>query len=156
MANLTVNNTTFNYPDPGQEPGWGEDATGWAEAVTEVLNSLAGTGTINETQSNIENNISVNTQIAGLVFNSSLTQSATVLYRILRDTDSISPIIEQGKLDILYDNGTWKLSREIVVGSPAGVIIDIDGTGQLVYKSSNIAGANYQGYIKFKTTGIIS
>jgi len=154
MADLIVNNTIFNYPDPGEEPGWGEDATGWAEAVTEALQSLAPAGTLNEAQSAIDNN-QTDEEIAGLVFSSSLTKTATVLYRIQRDTDSITELVEQGYLNILYDNGTWLMSREISTGSPAGVQLDINSMGQVIYTSTNIAGANYTGFIRFKTFGIV-
>lgn len=153
---LRVGNEIYDYPTSSQEPGWGEDATNWAIAVTEVLNSLAGPGTINEVQSVIENNISVATALPGLVFAASLTQSAVVLYRIQRDTDDISPIIEQGRLDIVLDNGVWKMSRDITVGNLSGVTFDIDATGQVTYLSSNLPGMNYAGSVKFKTTGILT
>lgn len=155
MSDLQVGTEIFNYPDPGTEPGWGDDATGWAKAVTELLASIAGPGTINETQSNIDNNIAVATDIAGMVFNSSQTKSAIVLYRIQRDTDSISPLTEMGQLNIVLDDGTWKLTRMIIVGNDAGVLLDIDSTGQVQYTSSNLAGTNYTGSIKFKTMGTI-
>lgn len=156
MSDLQVGTETFNYPDPGTEPGWGTDATGWATAVTELLASLAGAGTINETQSIIANNISVAEPIAGLVFSDTLTQSALIIYRIERDTDSIAPRTEMGQINILFDDGSWKMSREILAGDPAGVVMDIDVTGQITFTSSNLAGANYEGFIKFKTIGIIS
>lgn len=156
MADLQVGTEIFNYPDPGTEPGWGDDATGWATAVTELLQSLAGAGTINETQSNIDDNIIANSEVAGLVFNGALTQSAVIIYRIQRDTDAITPLTEMGRIDVLLDNGTWKMSREITAGEPAGVVMDIDGNGQIVYQSTNLPGANYTGFIKFKTIGIIS
>lgn len=154
MADLIVNNTTFNYPDPGEEPGWGDDATGWAEAVTEALDSLAPAGTLNEAQSAIDNN-QTNQEVSGLVFSSSLTKTATVLYRIQRDTDSMSPLIEQGYLYILYSDGNWLMSREISTGTPAGVQLDVNVSGQVIYTSTNLAGANYTGFIKFKTFGIV-
>lgn len=156
MSTLIVNGTAYNYPDPGTEPGWGEDATGWAKAVTNALQSLAAAGTIFETQSSIANNITTFTQIPGLQFNSALTLSALVFYRIFRDTDSATPVNEEGILSIIVDNGTWKMSREIVVGETTGVTLDVNGAGEIVYKSTNIAGANYQGIIKFKTIGIIN
>lgn len=154
MADLIVNNTTFNYPDPGAEPGWGEDATGWAKAVTDALASLAPAGTLNEAQSAIDNN-QTNEEVSGLLFSFLLTKTATVLYRIERDTDAMSPLVEQGYLYILYDNGTWLISREISAGTPAGVQLDIDSNGQVIYTSTNLAGASYTGFIKFKTFGIV-
>lgn len=155
MPSLIVNNEIFEFPTSGAEPGWGQDVTGWAVAVSDVLNSIAGPGTINEVNSIIDNN-ATNQPISGLVLSSSLTQSAVVFYRIQRDTDDISPMIEQGQLSILLNNGTWEMSREITAGSYSGVIMDIDNTGQLMYTSSNLAGANYSGTIKFKTTGILT
>jgi len=154
MADLIVNNTTFNYPDPGAEPGWGEDATGWAKAITDAINSLSPAGTLNEAQAAIDNN-QVDQEVSGLLFSYLLTKTATVLYRIQRDTDSMSPIVEQGYLYILYDNGTWLMSREITAGSPTGVQLDIDAAGQVKYTSTDLTGANYTGSIKFKTFGIV-
>jgi|SRR5690606_24463687 len=154
MADLKVNNVTFNYPDPGTEPGWGDDATGWAEAVTDALESLAPAGTLNEAQSAIDNN-QVNEEVNGLIFSSLLTKTATVLYRVERDTDDINALVEQGYLYILYDNGTWLMSREISTGTPAGVQFDINGLGQVIYTSTNLTGSNYTGFIRFKTFGIV-
>lgn len=156
MSDLQIGTEIFNYPDPGTEPGWGTDATGWATAVTELLGSLASPGTINETQSIVANNTAVAAPIAGLVFSDTLTQSALVIYRIQRDTDAISPMTEMGQINVLFNDGIWQMSREILAGDPAGVVMDIDATGQITFTSSNLAGANYDGYIKFKTIGIIS
>lgn len=155
MAELKVNNTIYNYPDPGTEPGWGNDATEWAKAITEAVDSLAGAGSIVETQSIIANNISVATPVAGLQFNSALTKSAIVFYRIFRDTDITTPVTEQGELQITLDNTTWKLSRTITVGDSAGVLMDIDSVGQVNYTSSNISGSSYEGFIRFKTNYIL-
>ena len=154
MSDLKVNNVTFNYPDPGAEPGWGDDATGWAKAVTDALESLAPAGTLNEAQAAIDNN-QTNQEISGLLFSASLTKTATVLYRIERQTDSVTPMIEQGYIYILFNNGSWDLSREISVGEPTGVNITVDTNGQLLYTSTNLAGANYEGFIRYKTFGII-
>lgn len=153
---LQVGNTTYAYPTPGEEPNWGADATSWAQAVTELLQSIAGAGTINEVESVIANNVTTDTEVLGLAFSETLTQAAIVLYRIVRDSDDITPVTEMGKLDIVYDNGTWKMSREIGAGEPAGVTLDINSLGQVVYQSTNISGANYEGVVKFKTVSVLS
>lgn len=155
MSELVVNNKAFNYPDPGTEPGWGAEATDWAKEVTAVLDSISGVGTIIETITTIENNISVPTSIPALVFNSNLTQAIKLFYKIKRDTDSVPEVSEQGVLELFYTNGTWLVSREISVGSPTGVFFDIDNTGQIKYTSSNLAGANYVGSIRFKTISVL-
>jgi hypothetical protein len=156
MSNLTVNNNTYAYPDPGSEPGWGKEATGWAEDVTEVLDSVAGSGTINETQSTI-NNIATNEDVAGFVFNPALVEGAEVSYKIFRKTDSVE-YSEKGTFSINYKPGAaekWFITRAITAGDDALVSFDITIDGQVQYTTTAISGSNYQGYIRFKTTSIL-
>lgn len=82
--NLTVNGTTFPYPDPGDEPGWGQPASDWAEEVTKVLNDLQGIDDIPETTANIANNIVVPLNVPGLIFNPTTVRSAIIDYSIYR------------------------------------------------------------------------
>ena len=167
MSNLKVNSKTFNYPNSGTEPNWASDVTGWAEEVTTVLDSTNGLGTITETQSTIENNISSSLpkSVAGLIFNSSLTKSATIEYRIYRKSQNTVEKSEQGILTVNYSQidplNKWTLSREINNGEPTLVYLDIDNNGQIKYSSSDIlvntptVDTNYEGYIRFKTSNII-
>lgn len=167
MSNLKVNSKTFNYPDTGTEPNWGKNATDWAKEVTTVLDSSNGLGTITETQSTIENNISSSLPktIAGLIFNSSLTKGATVEYRIYRKSQNSVEKSEQGILNINYSQidplNKWSITREITNGEPALVYLDIDNNGQVKYSSSDVlvntptVDTNYEGYIRFKTSSII-
>lgn len=153
---LTVNNKVFNYPGPGEDPGWGEDATSWAEEVTTVLNSILGAGDILETTFNIANNISSPTTVVGLTFDTGTVRSANITYSIYRVTDSSpSGNIETGEIALVYDNSAssgnkWLLAQKI--DGDAGVTFDITDAGQITYTSTNIAGANYSGVLKFKAT----
>lgn len=157
MPNLTVNNNTYAYPDPGSEQGWGPDATGWAEDVTEALESLAGTGSINETQALIELT-ATNQEIPGLLFNSSIVQSAEVFYRIYRET-SDEKLAESGTLEVVHDPATsqWIMTRKFTNNESVRVSLDITGnaTGQVIYSSTALTGTDYTGYIKFKTITIL-
>lgn len=167
MSKLTIGNNVFNYPNPGEEPGYGQDASDWAAAVTEVLDSLAGTGTINETEITLQSN-STNEEIPGLIFNNSLIESANVFYRIYRKTAD-EELSEQGTLSIVYipsDAAKWQITRvinaaggSVQAGSPepsdAKVYFDITTSGQVIYTSLPLVGANYTGYIKFKTSTIL-
>lgn len=162
MSDLIVNGKTFNYPDQGKEPNTGKPQTEWAAEVTEVLENLAGLGTITETQSLIENNVSAAKSVAGLTFSSSLTKAATVEYRIYRKTALTDETAEVGILTIGYSNADpsnrWTLAREITNGEPTLVYLDIDNTGQVKYTSSDkliSLDSNYEGYIRFKTSNII-
>lgn len=152
MSELRVNNQLFNYPNSGSEVGWGEDASSWAEAVSTVLDSVAGLGTINETQITIENGES-NRQILGMVFNQNLTQAAEIEYRIFRRTDD-AQYSEQGRISVTYDPNSvdkWFMVREMGAGTDALTFIDMDAAGQANYTATFMAGANYEGYIRFKT-----
>jgi hypothetical protein len=150
MPILIVNNTTFNYPDPGQEPGWGEDATAWAEAVTEALNFLIAPGDIINSTAGIQNNVSSPTDVSGCVFDGSVTRAANITYQIVRSSDDLTtPIVEEGSLLLNYNpSGVWTLTQQYS-GDEVGVLFSITNSGQVRYTSSNVTGANYSGIIKF-------
>lgn len=155
MSSITVNSKVINYPDQGQEANWGAEASKFASEVASALDNIAGPGTITETQSLIENNTIISKAVAGLSFNQSLTKSAKLSYRIYRKTDSSVEMSEEGTIDVHYSTvdplNKWSLSREIENGEPTLVNLDIDNTGQVRYTSNNIAGTNYQGFIRFKS-----
>jgi hypothetical protein len=170
MSDLKVNSKIFAYPDPGKEPNWASEVTNWAREVTIVLDSFAGLGTLTETQSVIENNISsVNAKsVLGLIFNKTLCRVATVVYRIYRKTALTSESSEDGILTLYYSEvnplNKWSITREItnvadVNDVPTLVYFDVDNSGQVKYYSSDkLSGpgdSNYEGYIRFKTTSII-
>jgi len=156
--NLTVNNNTYDFPTQGSEPGWGGDNSGWAEAVTTVLDSLAGTGTINETQALIELAVG-GVEIPGLIFNNSIVESGQVIYRIFRSTTggSIEQLSESGLLNLVYDPATasWLMTRQIMAGDGTRVNLQVDALGQVSYSSLALTGTGYTGYIKFKTITIL-
>ena len=151
---LVVNNTTFNYPDPGEDVGWAEDASGWAEEVTTVLSSLLSTGDILLATFNVANNVSVFTDIVGLAFTAGLVRSVNVQYSLYRiSTGSPSGNAETGTLSIVYDNNAssgnkWLLSQTAT--GDGGIIFDITDLGQFQYKTTDIGTPGYQGVLKFK------
>lgn len=152
---LTVNNDTFPYPTPGDEPGWGQAATDWAEAVTEVLGSISGPDDILPSTFSISNNVGVATSLTNLAFNTGSVRQATVTYAIYRRTDSsTSGHAEMGVINLIFDNNAssgnkWLMNQSNVVGN-AGVAFSITDAGQLQYTSTNIAGANYSATLRFR------
>lgn len=153
MANLTIGNRTFQYPDVGTEAGWGEDATGWAEAVTELLASLSTPGDILPASFAIQNNVNVATNISGLFFNSGIVRAANVNYAVYRVSDS-SPngVAESGVLLIDLNETApigqkWQLSQ--IKNGNGGINFSITDSGQVQYTSTDVGAVNYQGNIKF-------
>lgn len=159
MSKVNVNGKVFNVPDTGREPNWSSDLVKWIREVSTVLESFFGLGTITETQSILENNISVAKNVAGLTFNPTLTKTATIEYRIYRKTDSSSELSEKGVMTVFYSEvdplNKWRLVRELTSGGPALIYFDIDNAGQIKYTSSNLTGSNYDGYVRFKTANIM-
>lgn len=156
---LTVNNTPYEYPTPGDEPGWGEDATGWAEEVTDVLNDVLGSDDILETTFTIDNNISTPTNVTGLLFSTATVRAAEIDYSVYRRTDSsTSGNAESGKMTLIYDNDAapgskWSLVTYGIAGN-AGVNFTITDAGQVQYESTNITGTNYSGTMKFRAKAL--
>lgn len=148
---LIINNTPYNYPTSGDEPGWGGDATGWATGVTEVLNDLLGPNDILETAFNVANNQSSASDITGLAFNTASVRSAIVEYSIIRISDSTpNGTAETGQLHLIYDNlAGWSIGQGGVIGN-AGVNFSILSTGQVQYTSTDIGSLNYIGIMKFR------
>lgn len=157
---LTVNNTTFPYPEPGDEPGWGEAATDWATEVTEVLSSIAGPGDILPSSFSIANNVSSATNITNLAFDTGTVRQATISYAVYRKTDTnTNGFAETGIINLVFDNNAssgnkWLLSQGNMVGN-AGVAFSITDAGQVRYTSTNITGANYSGKLSFKATTLV-
>lgn len=151
---LIVNNTTFNYPGPGEDPGWGEDATAWAQAVTQVLNSLLGPGDLLETTFNVGNDVSVEEDVVGLTFDTAIVRAAIIEYTVYRVSDgSPSGNAEFGTIVMVYDNSASAGNKWIMVqdsSGDAGINLSVLDSGQIQYTSSDIGTTNYTGIMKFK------
>lgn len=147
---LVVNNSTFEYPQPGDPKGWGEDATDWAIEVTNLLSDLKGPNDIIQTAFSINNNQAVASNIIGLAFDAATVRYAIVDYTIYRTT-STAELAEGGQIHLIYKNvaGTWLIEQDRQ-GDNSGVVISITNAGQLQYTSSNVAGLSYTGKISFR------
>ena len=147
---LTIGNETFQYPEQGTKPGWGEDATCWAVAVTNKLATLSGTNDINTTCVAIANNQSsaanVGTGASALSFPTALVRSFVVSYAVTRGACCCN--VESGELDGVYNGTSWAFSNSQV--GCAGVSFQITAAGQVQYFSDNSA----TGTIKFRARTI--
>lgn len=153
MPLLTVNNNVYNYPDPGTDPGWGSEATDWAQAVTDVLNTLLAPSDILETSYIINNNINTPTDVNRLFFDPGVVRAANITYSIYR-TSTANPdgFTESGVIYLNYDNAAnpglkWSIGQQKVGDS--GVSFSVTDAGQVQYISNDINGTGYSGTIKF-------
>jgi hypothetical protein len=156
---LIINNTPYNYPTSGDEPGWGGEATGWAEGVTNVLSDLLGPNDILETAFNIANNQTDNSgtngDITGLVFNAASVRATEIRYSIFRvSTSTPSGKTETGTIQLIYDNNIgWSINQGNILGS-SGVTFTVTPSGQIKYKSTDIGSLNYIGTMKFRAKSL--
>lgn len=155
---LVINGTAYQYPIPGEDPNWGDDGTGWAEAVTDALATLLGAGDILQTTFTITNNISVADNVNGLLFDPGVTRAANIDYSIYRISNTNpSGYAETGTIYIIYDTSAsvgnkWQLSQRTTGNS--GVTFSITDSGQIQYKSNDIGTTGYSGTMKFRAKAL--
>lgn len=133
--NLQIGNEIYEYPVQG-DGSWGEEATAWAEGVTEALQSVQGPNDILLTTALLTNNQTTPTDVSGLAFDTSEVLSVSIEYFTQRQGSSI--LIEEGRLYAVFDGSDWKLSAEST--SDAGVDFTITAAGQVQYTTTDLAG----------------
>jgi hypothetical protein len=152
MPQLTINGTTYNFPDSGEDPNWSEELIAWAEAITEAFNdAVAGTGDILESSAAIANNTSVAADVNGLQFTTATVKSAIVNYQCYIDAGTTGNS-ETGIILLTYDDtgsvgNKWLMSLQKV--GDAGISLSITDAGQVQYISSNLGSALYTRRIVF-------
>jgi hypothetical protein len=151
--NLTVDGTTYEFPENRDSPGWGEDATAWAEAVTDVLGNVSGQGDILQSSAIINNNISSATNVTGFFLDPSVLRGAVCEVSIYRST-STEEAVEVLSIFAGYKSvaGTWEFVQ--IGGGSSGVTLTITNAGQVQYVSSNMSGTSYTGTVKFRARAL--
>lgn len=150
---LIVNNIPFDYPEQGEPAPWGEAATGWATEVTRVLNSVNGPSDILESSATILNNQTTFQNIPGLFFDTAVVRSFVVNGNIYRTFNTSQEASESFTLTGL-NRGSSGWVIEIEGLGDAGITFNIDNSGQIQYKSSNLT-SYISGLIKFRGIGIL-
>jgi len=135
---LKVGSDIFEYPEQGTNPGWGEEATSWAVAVTDALETVQGPNDILLTSATLANNITTLTNIPGFNFDTSNVQAITAEFFIIRVFDSgTSTVTQSGDMVGNYDGSTFYLAIKSI--GDTGIEFEITNAGQVQYKSSNLA-----------------
>jgi len=125
MAILNIGGQSYNYPDPGREPGWGEDATAWAEAVTEAIGSSFAAGDIRGSVDLPP--AATATNVESMLINSVDSVAGEVLYYVSGPTQ-----FQTGKLTLTRTSSNWRLTREYV-GDSIPLILTVTSSGQIQY-----------------------
>lgn len=129
---LQIGNETFEYPETG-DANWSEEATGWAEAVTDVLATVQGPQDILKTEAALVNGSSGN--IDGLVFDTGAIQQVIVKGYIKREYTVPKPTeVESVVIEGVYNGSDFIIAPEYV-GDDVGVSIDVLSNGQFTYEA---------------------
>lgn len=115
-----------------------------------AVETFLGGGYVGETSFTIANNQGAAANVTGLVFASASYKAAHIFVKIQRKTDS-SETVSVGVLKVMYRTATttWEILDELG-GDFTGVTFSITAGGQVQYTSTNQAGTNYTGTMKFK------
>ena len=129
---------------------------GKAISATEILVNpdLAASADFNRevvADQTITNNQSSATSISGLQFDGSVYRAVVLRYAIYRVTDD-NEVAQTGQLRLTYKTNaaSWSMSDDFS-GDDAGVTFSVDATGQILYTSTDLTGANYSSSLKVNT-----
>lgn len=153
---LTISGVTYNYPENGTEPSWGEEASGWAEAVTNLLASLNTDGDILTTSFSPANNQSSAANVVGLTFDGTVLQGFVCDYSIYR-TNGILSYSETGTVHGAYNTltSTWEMAISGINVGDTGITLSINNGGQIQYTSTNIVGGTHSCRMVFRARSFL-
>lgn len=148
---LQVGDEIFNYPTTG-DSNYGESATAWATAVTDVLTNVIGPGDILTQQTEL---VGASGNVSGLVFDVSFVQRIVVEGFISRETQidpmTVEKKIESFMIEGVYNGADFIYSVEYV-GDDTLVELSFTG-GQCTFTQTVIPDSTVT--IKFKAKSII-
>lgn len=155
---LIVGAESFQFPENRESPGWGEESSAWAEAVTKSLEEVMGPGDLSQKTSTIDNGVtSPKRDILGFFIDPAIVRAAVCEYSVHRKTSSTERV-EVGQLFIMYKSGINGANSgfEIVQvgGGFAGVTFSITSNGQVQYTSVGLDGENHIGKITFRARAL--
>lgn len=136
MPILTIAGTPYNYPDEGTEPGWGSDATDWAQAVTDVINTLVAPGDILQTTFTLQDNTATPTIVSGLRFDPTVVRAANITYSVNRNGQNQAGLLLLNYNQSGATGSKWVITEANKIGD-VGVTFSIDDTGQVYYLSTS-------------------
>ena len=143
VKKLSVGSDTFEYPITGGS-NYGEEATAWASAVSDVLAQVSGPGDIPTTETVLvgtDNGDGTSTGlVSGLIFDTSFVQRIEIKGIITREYTLISgksQEVESFVIEGAYNGTEFVITHEFA-GDDTEVFFFPDG-GQFKFTSVNVA-----------------
>lgn len=146
---LTVGTENFDFPLEGENPGYGQSITDWAEAVSDALGTVQAPNDVLVSTASILNNQTSFADISGFIFDSSEVISINAEFIVQRSTVSPSNVlVEDGVIRGNFNGSSWVYS--VVSQGNAGITFNITDAGQLQYRTTDVSGTSYTGTITFR------
>lgn len=147
-TSVTISGSTYDVPENGQSPSWGDDLHDVVVALANASNSASGPSDIPMTSFTVANNTSSVANITGASFDTTLVRSFILNYSVYRTTTTT----EMSEVGVLYGTykstaATWDFSQQR--GGIANITFTITSGGQLQYTTDNFGGSTYSGKMKF-------
>ena len=133
---LTIGSETFDYPITGSS-NYGEEATAWAEAASEVLKEVSGPGDISTTETIL---VGLDGFVSGLQFDTSFVQRISVTGIITREftvASGKSRQVESFTIEGAYNGVEFNITEEFS-GDDTEVEFYVVG-GQFKFTSADVA-----------------
>jgi hypothetical protein len=134
---VQIGSTTYQVPEAGENPGWGEGLSDYLVAIADALADTVGPNDKLITSVSLANNQSSPANISGLVFNTGEVQGVEVDYFITRIYDAgSSTLVERGKILGTFDGSVFTIGAQSVGDSET--FISVTNAGQFQYTTSNL------------------
>lgn len=147
---LQVGEEIFEYPVTGSS-NYGEEATGWAEEVTDALKEVKGPGDISTTETIL---VGTSGDITGLQFDTSFVQRVFIEGLLTRKFNVNPTKYESFTIEAIYNGSEFKIESEFV-GDDVDVVFDAVG-GQFKFQTISDPDDAPNGLtIKYKAKAII-
>jgi hypothetical protein len=155
---LVIGTEVFEYPITGSG-NYGEQATAWAEAATEVLAEVKGPGDISITETLLigtESGGFVTGNVSGLVFDTSFVQRIYVtgiITRSFKEVSGLPDLVESFSIEGAYNDTVFNFSQ-IFDGEDTDVEFGASD-GQFTFKYKDIA-ETLEVRVKYQAKTVIS
>lgn len=125
----------------------------WWNIIRTALLALFGDESATETAFTVVNNQAGAADVTACLVSSASSRGAVVKYDIRRKSDTaLSEVRAVGTLVLGYrlQSSAWEILGQDEYGDTHGVTFTVTAAGQVQYTSTNLAGANYVGELRFK------
>lgn len=143
---------------PIRQNGQNVDSSWWNSIRSKLVATLPGLSDESE-EIPLANNQSSYADVTGIILDSLAFRTYEVPYTVYRVT-STTERAEKGVLNAVFKPvlGEWVYSRRTDAGDntlnvPGGALHVDASTGQLQYKTDNMSGSDYEGFIKLQLIG---